>query len=270
MKTSTFVPKPRSLDIQPWLHKLHPAKIRNITEPAKVLSVASVFVTTCLRLSFATFSLVTLSLLIPGQASNASPDEDCYDAVIAGRQLVAKSNFNDALQKFRTAQHIQPLDSRPYFWIGYCLEHQGDLKGAVKAYAECLDSAKMHGMDSAQLRINLGNTLCKLNYYKEAIFDYNRALVIDPSQAVAHICLLRAYVETKDWTSANREFDFCVAHSISVPELGYLRALSLAAQGAKSDALNQIQTFIASNQITLQNTLVMQKAQALEAELKRP
>ncbi len=199
----------------------------------------------------------------------ASADEDCYDAVIRGRQFVAKNDLDNALQTFRTAQKIQPIDSRPYFWIGYCLERTGDLKGAVKAYADCLDSAKLHGMDSAELRIDLGNTLCKLKYYKEAIFDYKRALVIDPNLTVAHICLLRAYIETKDWQSANQEFDYCAAHSLAVPEIGYLRALALAGQGANAQALAQIQTFIASNQRTLQNTLVMQKAQALESELKR-
>jgi tetratricopeptide (TPR) repeat protein len=185
-----------------------------------------------------------------------------------GRQLVANNDLANALVTFRSAQRIQPIDSRPYFWIGYCLERTGDLNGAVKAYAECLNSAKMHSMDSAELRIDLGNTLCKLNYFKEAIFDYKRALVIDPSLTVAHICLARAYIETKDWQAATQELDFCAAHSIAVPELIYLRALTLSAQGARGEALKQIETFIASNQTTLQNSLLMQKALALETELK--
>lgn len=200
----------------------------------------------------------------------ATADEDCYEAVARGRQLLAKNELAGALQTFRAAQRIQPIDSRPYFWIGYCLERSGDLNGAVKAYADCLNSAKMHGMDSAELRIDLGNTLCRLNYYKEAIFDYKRALVIDPGLTVAHICLLRAYIETKDWSAANGEFDYCATHSITIPEIAYLRALALAAQGARAEALVQIQTFISSNQRSLQNTAVMQKAQALEAELKQP
>ncbi|MBI2811321.1 MAG: hypothetical protein HYX67_10895 [Candidatus Melainabacteria bacterium] len=214
--------------------------------------------------------LAVVLILVAWQRADAGADEDCYSAVVRGRQLVANNDLANALVTFRSAQRIQPLDSRPYFWIGYCLERQGDLNGAVKAYAECLDSAKMHGMDSAELRIDLGNTLCKLNYFKEGIFDYKRALVIDPSLTVAHICLARAYVETKDWQSATQELDYCAAHSISVPELIYLRALTLSAQGARDEALKQIETFIASNQRTLQNSLLMQKALALETELKRP
>jgi len=105
-------------------------------------------------------------------------------------------------------------------------------------------------MDSAELRIDLGNTLCKLNYFKEAIFDYKRALVVDPTLGIAHICLARAYVETRDWQAATRELDFCAAHSISAPELTYLRALALSAQGAKDEALQQIEMFIHSNQRT--------------------
>ncbi|RTL46141.1 MAG: tetratricopeptide repeat protein [Candidatus Melainabacteria bacterium] len=214
-------------------------------------------------------AVLTVSLIATTEAF-ATADEDCYEAVIRGRQLVAKNDLVGALQTFRTAQRIQPVDSRPYFWIGYCLERSGDLNGAVKAYADCLNSAKMHGMDSAELRVDLGNTLCRLNYYKEAIFDYKRALVIDPSLTVAHIGLLRTYIETKDWPAANREFDYCTTHSITSPEIDYLRALALTAQGAKAEALAQIQTFISSNQRTLQNTAVMEKARALEAELKRP
>lgn len=212
--------------------------------------------------------LVVVFNLVAWQSANATADEDCYDAVVRGRQMVANNDLVNALVTFRAAQRISPVDSRPYFWIGYCLERTGDLNGAVKAYAECLDSAKMHGMDSAELRIDLGNTLCKLNYFKEGIFDYKRALIIDPTLTIAHVCLARAYVETSDWQAATQELDFCAAHSISVPELTYLRALTLCARGARSEALKQIETFISSNQRTLQNSMLMQKALALETELK--
>lgn len=214
--------------------------------------------------------LVVFFNLVAWQSADATPDEDCYNAVVRGRQMVANNDLANALVTFRAAQRMSPVDSRPYFWIGYCLERTGDLNGAVKAYSACLDSAKSHSMDSAELRIDLGNTLCKLNYFKEAIFDYKRALVIDPSLTVAHVCLARAYVETNDWLSATQELDFCQAHSIWAPELAYLRALTLCAQGARSDALKQIETFISSNQRTLQNSMLMQKALTLQAELQRP
>jgi len=109
----------------------------------------------------ASISLAVVLNLYLSQNAYALADEDCYNAVMRGRQLLANNDLPNALLTFRNAQRISPIDSRPYFWIGYCLERTGDLNGAVKAYADCLDSAKVHGMDSAELRIDLGNTLCK-------------------------------------------------------------------------------------------------------------
>jgi tetratricopeptide (TPR) repeat protein len=215
--------------------------------------------------------LITITLMIAcsNEVYALQADDHCYSAIMRGRLYVTKNDMPNALLSFRTAQKFQPSDARPYFWIGYCLERNGDANGALKAYADCLESSKQHGMDSAELRIDLGNTLCKLNYFKEAIYDYRRALVIDPSLTVAHLCLARAYIETKDWANALHELDFCQTHSLAVPEVGYLRALALTGQGARAEALNQIQIFIGSQQRTLKNEALLQKAQALESELKR-
>jgi tetratricopeptide (TPR) repeat protein len=214
----------------------------------------------------ATFTLV---ISCSNKVCALQADDDCYNAIMRGRQYVTKNDIANALLSFRTAQKFQPSDARPYFWIGYCLERTGDANGALKAYADCLESSKQHGLDSAELRIDLGNTLCKLNYFKEAIYDYRRALVIDPSLTVAHLCLARAYIETKDWANAMHELDFCRTHSLAVPEIGYLRTLALIGQGARAEALNQIQIFTNSQQRTLKNEALLQKAQALESELKR-
>jgi tetratricopeptide (TPR) repeat protein len=214
-----------------------------------------------------------IALVLTGFAPSTfalQADEDCYSAINRGKQSLTNNDIPGALSSFRAAQRFQPTDARPYFWIGFCLERSGDLNGAVKAYADCIDAAKLHGMDSAELRIDLGNTLCRLNYFKEAIYDYRRALTIDPSLTVAHMCLARACIETKDWTGAMRELDFCAAHAISVPEAGYLRALALTGLGSRPDALKQIQSFLNSEQRTLQNPPLLQRALALESELKRP
>jgi tetratricopeptide (TPR) repeat protein len=219
-----------------------------------------------------TVALHFVAFTLIGFASSAhalQADEDCYSAINRGRQSVTNNDIPGALSSFRAAQRFQPTDARPYFWIGFCLERSGDLNGAVKAYADCIDAAKLHGMDSAELRIDLGNTLCRLNYFKEAIYDYKRALSVDPSLTVAHMCLARAYIETKDWPGAMRELDFCATHAMSMPEAGYLRALALAGLGARTDALKQIQSFLSSEQRTLQNPPLLQRALALESELKR-
>lgn len=213
--------------------------------------------------------LLSLSFAQP-DANALSADQECYNAVMHGQQLLSNNDWNNAMLAFRSAQKMQPLDSRPYFWIGYCLENTGDLKGAVKAYADCLNTAKMHGMDSAELRIDLGNTLCKLNYFKEAIFDYRRALIIDPSLTIAHLGLARAYIETRNWQSALQELDVCRKQSLQPPELPYLRALALAGAGARQDAARELEAFVTANKGSGSEPQLMQKAVTLLDELKRP
>lgn len=204
----------------------------------------------------------------PPVAVGSQSDDDCYSAVMQGRQLLINNDYVKALSAFRAAQKLQPIDARPYFWIGYCLERTNDLNGAVKAYADCLDAAKLHAMDSAELRIDLGNTLCRLNYFKEAVYDYRRALAIDPSLTVAHLCLARVYIETKDYNGALQELDFCISHSFPAPEIGFLKALALQGTGSRVEALAQLRSFIAE-QKSLQNSQIMARAMALEAEWQR-
>ncbi|MGK3888185.1 hypothetical protein ABI011_14765, partial [Enterococcus faecium] len=85
---------------------------------------------------------------------------------------------------------------------------------------------------------------------------------------VAHLCLARAYIEIKDFKAALQELDFCGAHSFTPPEFGFLKALALDGVGARPDALNQLRSFI-TEQRALQNSRIMQRAIALEAEWRR-
>lgn len=201
-------------------------------------------------------------LLSINPAFAAQADEDCFQAMEKGKAALSKNDVQQALKFFRSAQQLQQSDARPYFWIGYCLEKANDSSGAVKAYAQCIEAEKLHGMDSAELRLDLGNALCRLNYFKEAIYDYKRAIEIDPTLVVAHLALARAQVSMKDWNSALVEMDYCANHGFAAPELNYLRALALDGMGRRNDAIQALQTFI-TEQPTLQNSQIMQKALAL-------
>lgn len=193
-------------------------------------------------------------------------DEQCYATMNQGRQALGVHDIHRALLFFQTAKQIQPADARPYFWIGVCLDQMGDANSAVKAYADSIAAAKEHGMDSAELRIDLGNALSKLNYYKEAIYDYQRAVQIDPDLKIAHLFLARALIEKGEWTQALSELDLCNNQA----EVPFLRALAFKGAGDPAQALIEIRRYLTSLNGNTANNRLADRAHQLEKELAMP
>lgn len=208
---------------------------------------------------------ILYNLACPQVVADAA-DEQCYATMNQGRQALAENDMRRAMLLFQAAKQMQPSDARPYFWIAVCLDQSGDANGAVKAYADCIAAAKEHGMDSAELRIDLGNALCKLNYYKEAIYDYRRALQIDPNLNIAHLYLARALIEKGEWAKALSELDLCN----NQPEVPFLRSLALKGEGNRPEALKEIRRYLASLQGNATNGPQADRAHQLENELARP
>src|ERR1700722_6432951 len=116
--------------------------------------------------------------LLASPARAAEADEAAYQLTLKGRQAGAAGNLPLALSIFQRAQTIVPTDTRAYFWIAVCQDEMGHPQDALDTYEKCVGSAKEHGMDSAEMRIDLGNLLSRMRFYKQAVFDYRRALEI--------------------------------------------------------------------------------------------
>jgi len=63
------------------------------------------------------------------------------------------------------------VDPTPQFLLGLIYDQKGNPQAALNNYTQSVKKATSLGMDSSQLRINLANTLVKLNYLKEAEFE---------------------------------------------------------------------------------------------------
>ena len=216
-----------------------------------------------------TWLLCGYLIVFSGSASATPSDDQCWTLMSQGKKVLAANDLHRALAIFKQAQQVNPTDARPFFWLGLTLDQLGDLKGAVQAYADCLDLAKQRNLDCPELRIDLGNVLCKLNYFKQAVYDYQRALEINPSLTVVHMYLAKALIDSGQYQEAMGQLDLYSRLSIKDPTIPYLRALALKGLGNSGAALTQAQDFLDALPAEMLNTPLAQKGRLLEVELKR-
>jgi len=178
----------------------------------------------------------------PAQAPYQPAQDQAEQVLAAGRSAMQARRPSQSLPCFQKYVKLKPEDPRGYFWLGMALDELGDLKGALSAYTDSLEQGKKLGMDSEELRVNLGNTLMKLNYLKEATFDYKRALEINPKNAIAHMNLGRALIESNEYQAAYLQFKAVSDLGVTSPELSYFKAQALKGMGKKEEARRQLQS----------------------------
>lgn len=178
------------------------------------------------------------------QITPGSPAEKALNAMKRGQSLLEHGQPAQALQAFEEATRATPNDPTPSFWIGLAKDQLGNLQGALDAYALSIKKSASIGMDSAQLRTNLGNTLLKLNYLNEAVFDFKRAIEIDSKTVPAHMGLGRALLLRGDNAGAFEEFKRCKVLGSTDPALALFTAVALKEMGNKEDALSQLNIYL--------------------------
>lgn len=195
-----------------------------------------------------------------------SPAEKSLNLMKRGQSLLESGQASQALPCFEEATRTTPNDPTPSFWVGLAKDQLGNLQGALDAYASSIKKSAAIGMDSAQLRTNLGNTLLKLNYLNEAIFDFRRAIEIDGKTVSAHMGLGRALLLKGDSGGAFEEFKRCKVLGSTDPSLPLFTAAALKEMGNKEDALSQLNIYLADGNTTNDPQLVL-LARKLSQEL---
>jgi tetratricopeptide (TPR) repeat protein len=212
---------------------------------------------------------VVLLTFSASPAHAAKADEDCYQLTLQGRQARAAGDLPLALSIFQRAQGTVPTDARPYFWIAVCEDEMGQPQLALDAYEQCIAAAKTHDMDCAEMRVDLGNLLCRMKYYKQAIFDYRRAITIDPRVTIAHLYLARALIELGNWSQSLAELDTCTMLNLSEPSIPFLKALCLKETGKYSFALKEIETFYSTSSDAIKQSTLGQQCAVLQLQLQQ-
>jgi len=164
--------------------------------------------------------------------------------VYSARQMISSGNPTFAIESLDKAVKLRPRNLSVYFYRGLAYDESGDPSRAVKDYLESLDRAKTVGMDSAELRMNLGNSYMKLNFFKDAIVEYKKAIVIDPSNGAAHLQLGRVQLTNGDYSDALKSMRKAESLGYNDPGLPYLKALALAALGEKQEALGELEPLL--------------------------
>jgi tetratricopeptide (TPR) repeat protein len=135
-------------------------------------------------------------------------------------------------------------DPAGHFWLGLALDESGDPVHAILSYSNSLQAAAKNGRDSAQLRINIGNTYMRLRKPDEAILNYRRAIELEPESIKAHESLSQALLKSNRPKEALAELDKCAQLGAADPTLNYYRALALKSAGQERDARSQMEVFL--------------------------
>lgn len=157
-----------------------------------------------------------------------------------GKELIGQVRYEESLPILSQAISLNNRSLEVWFFKGLALAETGKTKEAISHYVWSLKLATLAGMDCAELRINLGNSLLKMGYFKEALFDYQRACEIDPKNPIAYLYLANAYLSTGKYQEALEQLRKSANLGCHRPESSYLRSLALLGLGECEDARKEL------------------------------
>lgn len=153
-----------------------------------------------------------------------------------GTIMLDAKQFSEAMLVFQEYSQRYPTDPRGYFWTAVCLDEMDKLQESCHFYQQSLSKAEQMGMDSSELRTNLGNVLLKQNNVQGAIEQFQKALEVNPQLIVARLNLGRAFLESKDYNAALLCFDKCNEQHFKGQQLNYYRAKTYLGLGRNAEA----------------------------------
>ncbi len=131
------------------------------------------------------------------EASRLDPlDGDVVTAI--GAILVSKGQMEEAGREFMNALDRNPEDAGAMFQLGFVLEQQGKPKEAAAVYQKLV---KLQPADARAWNA-LGCSLNALNRPKEAVAPFQKAVELAPNSGRYHRDLGEAQYETKAWSAA--------------------------------------------------------------------
>jgi tetratricopeptide (TPR) repeat protein len=171
------------------------------------------------------------------QAGSQTGESKDYAQILSdGKYLLSQKHFFEAEHQFELYTQKFPGDPAGYFWLGTLSDQSGDLDKAITWYAKSLEIAKLAGMDSEALRVNLGNTLTRQNKFDQAAFNYRRAIEINSKNLTAHLNLSKVLLLMGQYSQALDELNACDELGLEEPSTPLLRALALKNLGRVGEA----------------------------------
>lgn len=169
------------------------------------------------------------------------------ESLAEGQKLLAAGQAPKAAQLFQKYISEHDSDSEGYFWLGTALNEIGDAKGSVEAFAQAVLLNNRTGADSAQLRVNFGNSLMVLDRTDEALFQYHKAISIDPNEARAYFNLARAQIKKESPVTAQAalvNLQRAGALGLTHPDLHRYSAMSYIILSENQKAANALMDYL--------------------------
>jgi tetratricopeptide (TPR) repeat protein len=160
-------------------------------------------------------------------------------AIIEARRVLFQGDLPNAIQLLQSFCAKYPNNSDGHFWLAIAQKQANDLQAAENEYALSLESAKNDGLDSAELRNNLGNLLIQMDatkFVKEAEYNFQRAIEIDPDLSQPHENLGRLLLIQGRYPEALQELNTSNLSAHLTGRLCLLRALAYLALSNQAEA----------------------------------
>ena len=165
----------------------------------------------------------------------ASASEKATGWAMRGSELLAKSQFEDAVHAFKESLKFDPGAEDVHYNLGISLAKAGKPDEAIAAYEEALRILP----DYAEAHANLGNLLVKKGRTKEAIEHFNEAIKVNPQHAPAHNNLGTAYAREGKTEAALEHFQRAVELSPEYLEARYNLGSAYLTLGRDAEAKKQ-------------------------------
>lgn len=172
-----------------------------------------------------------------------TPEADMH-YLYEGRDFYKKGDLNAAMQSFKELAKLRPNNLAVHFWMGLIYDETNNTRAAMDEYATCLKLAASVNMDAPELRINLGNSLARENYNKEALFDFKRAVEIDKRYTLANLGLAKSLLATGEYDSALTAVEQYQRAGGNDINMYLIKGLALACKGTGQEASTQLKTFL--------------------------
>ena len=171
----------------------------------------------------------------------------------AGRALFEQQRYDEALIAFGKFRDQRPNNLAIHFWLATTLAALKRDQEAIREYTSCLNLAASIGMDSSEMRSNMGNALLRAGYIKEPLFDFKRATIIDARCPPPYLALAAALIDAGNFDEALSALDaYQKSGGLDIAAL-FLHGLALAAKDQYAPARRDLTAFLrAANEQNLQ------------------
>lgn len=189
---------------------------------------------------------------VPAQSANpATPPVPSQPAnppgtsqLSLGREAFLAGNYKQALEIFNNFEKEQPANLAVHYWLGCVNQELGNLNEAHRHYATCVKLANSINVDSPHLRINLGNMLASWGNLKDAKFDYERAIELDPLVPEAYLGISKCLIQEGNFKQALGAVERYSQEGGQDQSQLLVRGLALAGLGRLSEAQKLLTDFL--------------------------